>query len=123
MCRRLKGEPQSSVVQLDRYVFRCLKDPVPNFSEVSTHGSIVATTLKNPLTRFHVIANDLQNMDAAFLCRQRDVKILDLQLEQAGQQLGIIDLGAMVKSSPAPGQVCTPTFTIFGGESRQCEII
>jgi hypothetical protein len=34
-------------------------------------------------------------MDAAFLCRQRDVKILDLQLEQAWQQLGIIGLGAM----------------------------
>jgi hypothetical protein len=43
-------------------------------------------------------------MDAAFLCRQRDVKILDLQLEQAGQQLGIIDLGAMVSRHPRLGR-------------------
>src|SRR5437867_24294 len=49
----------------------------------------------DPLIRLQVFAYDLQDLPAVTLSRQRDVEISRLQAKQAGQQLCIVDVGAV----------------------------
>ena len=50
---------------------------------------------EDPLVGLHVLADDLQDARAIAFARQRDVEVPDLQLEQARQQLGVVDVGAV----------------------------
>ncbi len=50
---------------------------------------------ENPLIRFQVFADDLQDLPAVPLPCKRDVEISHLQPKQAGQQLRIIDIRAV----------------------------
>ena len=65
-------------------------------SGVSTRGSIGATTpTKTRWSGFRCCADDLQHAAPVRLAGQRDVEVADLELEQARQQLGVVDVGAV----------------------------
>ena len=73
-------------------------------SGVSMRGSIGAIDAdEDALIRLQVLADDLQDARAVPLAGQRDVEIADLQLEQAGQQLGVVDVGAVRRVAVAAG--------------------
>ena len=50
---------------------------------------------EDALLGLHVLADDLQHALAVALAGERDVEVADLQLEQARQQLGVVDVGAV----------------------------
>ena len=94
-------------------------------SGVSTRGSIGSIDAdEHPLVRLQVLADDLQDAGAVLLARQGDVEVPDLQLEQAGQQLGVIDVAAVGRVAVAAGAgVDADALAVLGGEPRQREVV
>ena len=110
---------------LDRNVFGRLEDPVPDFlGRLDARVDRRDDADEDPLIRLHVIADDLQDADAVRLARQRDVEIPDLQLEQAGQQLGVVDVPAVGRVAVAArAGVHADALAVLGGEPRQREVV
>ena len=62
--------------------------------------------------------------DAIALAGQRDVEVPDLQLEQARQQLGIVDVGAVGRIAIAAGTgVHADPLALLGREPRQRQVV
>jgi len=71
-----------------------------------------------------MLADDSQDMRAILLTRQSNVEISCLQFEQAGQQLGVVDLRAVGRVAVASGTgMNTNAFSFFDGEARQRQIV
>ena len=95
----LNGEnPQSSVVPScsDRDVLGRFEDPVPDLlRRLDARVDRGDDADEDPLVRLHVPPDDPQHAGAVLLARQRDVEVPRLQLEQAGQQLVVVDVRAV----------------------------
>ena len=94
-------------------------------SGVSTRGSIGATTpTKTRWSGFRWSRMIFRTRHAVRLARQGDVEVPDLQLEQAGQQLGVIDVGAVGRVAVAAGAgVHADPLPLLGGEPRQRQVV
>ena len=110
---------------LDRNVFGRFEDPVANFfRRLNARVDRRDDADENPLVGLHVIPDDLQHADTILFAREGNVKIARLQLEQAGQQLGVIDIRAVGRVAVAARTGMHPdALAILGGESRQREIV
>ena len=109
----------------DRDVLGRLEDPVPDLlRRLDARVDRRDDADEDPLVRLHVLADDLQDADAVLLARQGDVEVPDLQLEQAGQQLGVIDVPAVGRVAVAAGAgVDADALAVLGGEPRQREVV
>ena len=119
--------PQSSrrAQLLDRDVLGRLEHPVPDLlRRLDARVDRGDDADEDPLVRLHVVADDLQDADAVLLARQGDVEVPDLQLEQAGQQLGVIDVPAVGRVAVAAGAgVHADALAVLGGEPRQGQVV
>ena len=79
---------------------------------------------RRPLVGLHVLSDDLEGAHAIALAGEGDIEVPRLELEQAGQQLGVIDLGAVGRVAITAGtRVDADAPAIVGGESRQRKIV
>ena len=96
-----------------------LEDPVPDFLrrlDARVDGGDDAD--EDPLVGLQVLADDLQDADAVLLARQGDVEVPGLQLEQAGQQLGVIDVAAVGRVAVAArAGVDADALALFGART------
>ena len=119
--------PQSSQVPscAERNVLGRLQDAVADFlRRLDARVDRSDDADEHHLVRLQVLADDLQDADAVLLARQGDVEIPDLQLEQAGQQLGIIHVGAVGRIAVAAGAgVHADALAVLGGEPRERQIV
>ena len=120
-------KPQSSVVpSCPTGMYRAASRTRSRTSSgVSTRGSIGETTpTKTRWSGLHVPADDLQDAGAVPLAREGDVEIPDHQLEEAGQQLGVIDVPAVGRVAVAAGAgVHADPLAVLGGEPRQRQVV
>src|SRR6202171_1812631 len=79
---------------------------------------------EDPLIRLQVFAYDFQDMPAIPLTRKRDVEISRLQRKQAGQQLCIVDIGAVRRIEIiSRAGVDTDAPALLRREPRQREVV
>ena len=79
---------------------------------------------EHALVRFQMIADDLQRARLVPLARQRDIEAAGLQLEQAGQQLFVGDVGTVggIPIAARAGVHPDPP-ALLRGEARQREVV
>ena len=88
-------------------------------------GSIGATTpTKTRWSGLQVLADDLQHARAVRLAGERDVEVADLELEQARQQLRVVDVGAVRRVAVAArAGVDADALALLGGEARERQVV
>src|SRR5260370_18453244 len=106
-------------------VLRRFKYTVPHFFRSLNMGvNWSGDSHENPLIRFPVFANDSQCVAAVPLTGKGDVKTSHLQLKQAGQQLCVVDIGAVRRIEIIPWNAMDPQPpSLFEREPRQREIV
>src|SRR5262249_8794217 len=110
---------------LDGNVSHRLEDSVANFLRSFDAGvDGIDHADENPLIRFHIIPDDFQSTSAILFARQCNVEIPRLQLEQARQQFGVIDIRAVGRVAvPASAGMYANALAVLRGESRQRKIV
>src|ERR1700687_1337971 len=79
---------------------------------------------ENPLIRFAVFANDFQSMATVRLAREGDVEIPRLELEQARQQLCVVDIRAVCRIEVVPrAGMDSDAPALFRREPREREVV
>src|SRR5260370_31703684 len=109
---------------LNGNVLRRFKHTVPHFFRSLNMGvNWGGDSHEKPLIRFPVFANDSQCVASVPLTGKGDVKISRLQLKQAGQQLCVVDIGAVRRIEIIPWTGMDPDApALFEREARQREI-
>ena len=110
---------------LDRNVCGRFQDSVPNlFRRLDARVDRRDDADEDPLVGLQVLADDLQDAVAVLFARQGDVEIPRLQLEQARQQLGVIDVPAVGRVAVAArAGVHADALAILGREPRQRKVV
>src|SRR5207253_7235528 len=110
---------------LDRYVVAGFEYPVAHFFrglDAWVGGS--SDSDEHPVIRFSIFADDFQDVAAVPFTRERDVEVPRLQLEQARQQLRVIDVLAVGRIEIVPRAGMDPDApALFRREPRQREIV
>ena len=79
---------------------------------------------EHPLPRFEALADVSQHPLALLLACQRDVEVSDAKLEQAGQQVGVVDVGAVRRITVATGAgVHADASALVVGKARQRHVV
>ena len=102
-----------------------LQNSVPDlFGRLDSRIDRRHDTNEHMLMRLHVVPDDLQDTDPILLACQCNVKTPRLEFEQTGQQLSVVDVGAVRRVEiPAGTSVHTYAAALFGGESREGKIV
>ena len=94
--------------------FRCLDAPVDGGDDAD----------EDSLVRRHVPPDDPQHPGAVLLARERDVEVPHLQLEQAGQQLLVVDVRAVRRIAVAArAGMDSDALALLGGEPGQRQVV
>src|SRR5260370_39617066 len=79
---------------------------------------------KDPLRRFEVLPYDRQHWATVVLTGERNIKIACLQLEQLGQQICVVDLGAVRRMQIPSGTGVDPdALALLWRETREREVV
>ena len=94
-------------------------------SALSMRGSIgEITPTKMRWSGLAVVADDSQHAHRIGLAAEGDVEVGHIELEQAGQELGVVDVGAVRRVAVAAGAgVDADPLAFLGREARQREIV
>jgi hypothetical protein len=99
-------------------VLAVLDDPVPDFpGGLNPRVDRVDDTNEDALPLPAVFGDGTKDPGAVRLAGQLDIEAADVQAEQARQQRGVVDPGAVGGIRSPPGQVCTPIRCCSSGKN------